>query len=189
MHFHNILTIKQGKPCYIGILYNPWSDPEKCQAGRTVVPPCFKILVQISIVVTNLSEKMIKNGFSHHFWECNARDITCEAHSFISKGEITPLAAQIYNPGQNECQIISRINLIIKHLDLNWLQAILVYNSSLSCPSENREDDPSSFSAPYCQCIYDATSFKNRLMHPTMCFYSQSGMKHGLSGIHICRVI
>ncbi len=59
---------------------------------------------------------------------------------------------------------VNRMNLIIKHLDLNWLQVIFVDNSSLSCTSENREDDPSSLSAPYCQCIYDATSFNNRLM-------------------------
>ncbi len=65
------------------------------------------------------------------------------------------------------------MNLLIKHLDLNWLQVILVYNSSLSCPSESREDGPSSLSAPYCQCIYDATSFKNRLMRFTR--QSQSG--------------
>ena len=60
--------------------------------------------------------------------------------------------------------IFGRMNLIIKHLDLNWLQVSLVYNSSLSCPSESREDSSSSLSAPYCQCIYDAASFKNRLM-------------------------
>ncbi len=54
--------------------------------------------------------------------------------------------------------------LIIKHLDLNWLPLILVCNSSLSCPSENREDGSSSLSAPYCQCIYDATSFNNQFM-------------------------
>ncbi len=65
-----------------------------------------------------------------------------------------------------------RINLIIKHLDLNWLQVILVYNSSLSCPSERREDDPSSLSAPYCQYIYDATSFKNRLMRLVSTVYT-----------------
>ncbi len=34
MHSHKILTIQQGKPCYLGILCNPCSDPEKYQAGR-----------------------------------------------------------------------------------------------------------------------------------------------------------
>ncbi len=40
--------------------------------------------------------------------------------------------------------------------------------NSQSQLSENREDDPSSLSAPYCQCIYDATSFENRLMRLDM---------------------
>ena len=34
IHSHKILTIQQGKPCYLGILCNPCSDPERCQAGR-----------------------------------------------------------------------------------------------------------------------------------------------------------
>ncbi len=99
----------------------------------------------------------------------------------IQQSKFNPLSALLMYPGKSciwctLCALLtypgtswplSRINLLIKHvkhLDLNWLQVILVYNSSLSCPSESREDDSSPLSAPYCQCIYDATSFKNRLM-------------------------
>ncbi len=93
-------------------------------------------------------------------WSCDlSQRITLGSYSRYTFSPIVGtkwLGRQILAP--------DRMNLIIKHLDLNWLQVILVYNSSLSCPSESREDDPSSLSAPYCQCIYDATSFKNRLM-------------------------
>ena len=33
IHSHKILTIQQGKPCYLGILCSPCSDPERIQAG------------------------------------------------------------------------------------------------------------------------------------------------------------
>ena len=36
-HSHKILTIQQGEPCYLGILCSPCSDPERCQAGRTML--------------------------------------------------------------------------------------------------------------------------------------------------------
>ena len=70
----------------------------------------------------------------------------------------------LHNAGRQCTTQVDRMYLIIKHLDLNWLQVILVYNLSMSCPSKSRDDDSSSLSARYCQCIYNATSFKNRFM-------------------------
>ena len=34
IHSHKILTIQQGKPCYVSILSNPSKDQETSQAGR-----------------------------------------------------------------------------------------------------------------------------------------------------------
>ena len=38
-HSHKDPTIQQGKPCYLGILCNPCSDQERCEAGRASLFP------------------------------------------------------------------------------------------------------------------------------------------------------
>ncbi len=47
LHSHKTLTIQQGKPCYLGILCNPCSDSEKCQAGIYLgqIPRCLTLLI------------------------------------------------------------------------------------------------------------------------------------------------
>ncbi len=66
-HSHKILTIQQGKPCCLGILDNPCSDPEKCQFpefGATqeqtnyISHSCGLIikLVAVALVMFRLSE-------------------------------------------------------------------------------------------------------------------------------------
>ena len=51
LHSHKIVSLQQGKPCCLGILCNPCSDQERCQAGCSDTE--FNLVLMLRILCTH----------------------------------------------------------------------------------------------------------------------------------------